>query len=116
MRTRQNLFQWRFISVSMVLALGACAAPSVEEIREQVKQDLYGLLRHTSAVLDQSANRSVINDALTQGNNLWYDSEKIDIFGKLNFKKEVEALIVDIDEGVPELFSEANVIADIDER
>ena len=115
MRSKGMRFERRLILFFMVLALGACATPSVDEIREQAKQDFYALLRHTSTVLDQSANRQVVNAALTQANNLVDDSETIDIFGKVNFKKEVETLIVNLDTGVPELFSEANVVADIDD-
>jgi hypothetical protein len=97
------------------LLLGACAEPTVDEIRDQAQRDLNAMLRHGAKTLDDGGNRKALNAAATRGAQLIAGEQgSIDLFGDLNFSEQVEHLIVELDARAPKLFTEANVIADID--
>lgn len=99
----------------LTLLAGACAEPSVEEIREQAQRDLTSMLRHAAKTLDSPANRRAINQGATRASNLAGDKGEVDLFGDLAFTQMAEELIKELDARAPTLFSEANVIADIDD-
>lgn len=105
----------RYLALLLAPALlvAACAQPTVEEIRDQAKADFYGLLRHTADVLDQVPNRTPVNDFATRLAQLGGESGAIDLFGGYAFKPNVETFIADLDTGIPDIFSEANVVDDI---
>lgn len=113
-RSRSRTFAGLLAPLAALLLTGACAEPTVEEIREQTQRDLSSMLRHAAKTLDSPVNRRAINQGATRAANLTGDKGEVDIFGKVVFSEMAEELIKELDARAPTLFSEANVIADID--